>query len=194
MAGRAARPAVTLMELILVLAIVIVLAGLAFPSLKGLYLDEGLTQAGDQVRGAIASARSHAINDGIPYKYMHAPGTGHWRIAPDLDDTADMTNPNTGTDYFTQEGHFPLDIKLGPEGSASDDRPDPESVDPSSYTRLITFYPTGEMQCYKFDGTVIQDYYQISMSKGAGRKILLVIRPLTGSITTHWEYPDGTIR
>src|SRR5262249_18344663 len=76
------RPAYTLLELVLVLALVVILAALVYPSFDAMYSQFKLEGAGDAAKGAMMTARTQAIESGQPYRFAVVPGKGNWRVAP----------------------------------------------------------------------------------------------------------------
>ena len=70
------RRGYTLLELVLVLAVVVMVSAIAYPSLKGMYGHYKMTGAVDSVRAAWAQARAHAIEEGRPYRFAVVPDTG----------------------------------------------------------------------------------------------------------------------
>src|SRR5215212_4326353 len=85
MTRRRRRPGVTLIEMLLVVAILIALAAVAYPTLSAMYGDVKVKAAADDVRAAWTEARAHAIEDGRPYRFAVEPGTGKFKVAPDAD-------------------------------------------------------------------------------------------------------------
>jgi prepilin-type N-terminal cleavage/methylation domain-containing protein len=77
------RTAFSLMELLIVLAIIALFAGIAVVSLRSSQGAYRVTAAVDAVRGAWAMARSRAIEEGRPYRFSIEPGGRHFRVAPD---------------------------------------------------------------------------------------------------------------
>src|SRR5438874_4807621 len=77
------RSGYTLLELMLVLAIIVVMAAIAYPSATAMYGHLRLSQAADAVRAAWAEARAHAIDEGRPYRFAIIPDQGNYRVAPD---------------------------------------------------------------------------------------------------------------
>ena len=101
MTRRRRRRGVTLIEMLLVVAILIALAAIAYPTLAAMYGDVKVKAAGDDVRAAWTEARAHAIEDGRPYRFAVQPGTGKFKVAPDADGFWD------GTGGTTDEGENP---------------------------------------------------------------------------------------
>src|SRR5438045_3157306 len=77
------RASFTLLEIVLVLALIMVILGMVYPSLEAMYSDYKITAAGDQVRGAWASARARAMEDVRPYRFTVMSGKSDYRVAPD---------------------------------------------------------------------------------------------------------------
>lgn len=109
MKARRKRGAFTLLEMMLVMALIAMLAALVVPSITGFYKGEKLMAATDGVRAAAAQARLHAIDEGIPYRLCVVPGRGNYRAAPDSDDLWSQAAPG---EYPTVEGVVPKDIAL----------------------------------------------------------------------------------
>src|SRR5436305_9227217 len=80
---RASRTGFTILELLLVLAILVMLAAMAYPAIESMYDDMKVEAAADHLRGRLAQARSQAINDGRAYRIGVKPDSGDYRLAPD---------------------------------------------------------------------------------------------------------------
>ncbi len=76
------RPAFTLLEVTLVLALVVILAAIAIPSLTAMHAQFKVSAAADAIKAALTAARAHAIEEGQPYQVAVVPGTGNFRVAP----------------------------------------------------------------------------------------------------------------
>src|SRR4051794_11573982 len=76
------RHGFTLLELLLVMALIVVLGAMAFPPIEAMYADARLVAAADQIRARWADARNQAIDEGRAYRFAIQPD-GHFRIAPD---------------------------------------------------------------------------------------------------------------
>ena len=105
------RPGFTLIEMLLVVAVIIALGAVAYPTLSAMYGDVKIKAAADAVRGAWTEARGHAIEDGRAYRFAVQPGTGKFRFAPDADGFWDGSGGGDGeAPAFTQEGDLPNGI------------------------------------------------------------------------------------
>ena len=141
---RRSRPAYTLLELVLVLAILVILGAMAYPSVEGAYAGMRLRAGADALRSALAQARAHAMDEGRSYRFAVIPGQGNYRVAPDSSDywgsgeaptPADPNNPPLVLEdklpkgiVFTLEdgsaggsGWVPV-VSLDADGTASDDK------------------------------------------------------------------------
>jgi prepilin-type N-terminal cleavage/methylation domain-containing protein len=103
------RRAFTLLEMMLVMALVAMLASLIVPGIRNFYKGEKLMAATDGVRAAAAQARLHAIDEGIPYRLSVVPGRGNYRAAPDNNEA---WNQGAEGEFPTIEGVVPPDIAL----------------------------------------------------------------------------------
>jgi prepilin-type N-terminal cleavage/methylation domain-containing protein len=194
----AARPrrGFTLFEVILVLALLVILGALVYPSLDEMYGDNRLTAASDMVRAAWASARSHALDEGQAYRFAILPGEGNFRVAPDTSQfwggtSGDNTNtPNDASadsdSSFVLEDALPKGVRFAlpdslqgggsPNGGASS--VSIGSVDPGSWHNLATFLP---------DGTAMQDV-EIAFQRAGSRPVILKLKGVTGIITLRtWQ-------
>src|SRR5262245_51413138 len=79
---RHARRGLTLFELMLVLAILIVFSAIAYPSVTAFYGSHQMSRAADMVRTGWAEARAHATAEARPYRFAIVPNRGNFRVAP----------------------------------------------------------------------------------------------------------------
>jgi Tfp pilus assembly protein FimT len=73
---------VTLMELVLVLALLVVAGSLAMPAVVGAFGGVRLRRAGDLVTTRWAEARAQAIETGVVYQFRFSPDSGKYRVEP----------------------------------------------------------------------------------------------------------------
>jgi len=180
-----ARPAYTLLELMLVLAIMALLAALAYPSLDSMYNDFKVASAADKIQAAMAMGRLQAINEGRPYRLGVVPGKGNYRVAPDSSEFWAGNSASSSTDSTDQpvilQDALPKGVRLAlSDADVSTDvmRADatslpPDSVDPSQYQAIATFLP---------DGTSRDDVRIVFSAKGA-QSLVITLRGITGAVT-----------
>ena len=184
--ARVARRGYTLFELVLVLAILVVLAALAYPSLDSMYAGYRITAAADMVQASWASARARAMDEGRPYRFAVLLNKGNFRIAPEGadywsgGDPAALGDPSAAG--LVIEEVLPKGVRVcthdasqtsGYE-SGGDYAMPVGSIDPSSWTSLVTFLP---------DGTAREDVVEIVLHAQGARPLLLRLRGLTGVVT-----------
>src|SRR5215218_707219 len=80
------RPGFSLLEVIVVMAILLMISAACYPTLKSSYGYFKLNGGIDSVRAAWAQARAHAIEQGRPYRFSVEPNGTHFRVAPDRPD------------------------------------------------------------------------------------------------------------
>jgi len=196
MVMRKRRSGYTLMELVLVLAIGVVLATIAYPALSGLSGNKGLTgkrgqtAALDGVRGAVAKARALAMKNGTPYRLAIVPGKGNYRIAPDTDQ---FWGGGSGGNSQAAGGKLSVVADALQEGSCfgepnSDQAHTPKEGDPTAlspkevdsgrYQTLVTFLP---------DGTARDDARIAVATLEAPKRVIVKIQALTDIVTTQEE-------
>ena len=178
----AKRGGYTLLELVLVLAVLVMLAGLCYPSIKGMYGHYKLTAAVDTVRAAWAQARAHAIEEGRPYRFAVVPGTGQYRVAPDSPDYWSGSGPASDTNGqgMVMEKVLPGGVCFATgDGPPADSGAPPQSdapaggASPDSYTSPVVFLP---------DGSARDDAEVIFQVRGA-MPTAIRLRGLTGIVT-----------
>jgi prepilin-type N-terminal cleavage/methylation domain-containing protein len=181
-----ARPGFTLFELLLVCAVVVVLGAAVYPSIEEMYSGYRVSASADQVRAAWAQARSHAMDEGRPYRFSIKPGTSDFRVAPDstaywsgsdepqLDD--DRTNPPLiKSDSISKPIVFQID-ESGPQAPV-----DPTAAGHTTsvgtsdgvWTTLAIFLPDGSAQ----------DDVRIKLQSAGSKPTVLRLRALTGVVT-----------
>jgi prepilin-type N-terminal cleavage/methylation domain-containing protein len=178
------RSGYTLLELVVVLALVVALATLAYPSLEAMYGDYRLTAATDQVRAGWAEARARSLEEGRPYRFAIVPNQGNYRIAPDSGEFWSGGETPASEDPtvlpLVLENALPKGVRFATAETLQGGLPlsgdtvlPPGSVDPGSWTPLVTFLP---------DGTTAENVEVIFHGRGA-RPVALRLRALTGVVT-----------
>ena len=173
------RRGYTLLEVMIVCAILAVVATLTYPSLRGMYPYFKLQGGADAVRAAWAHARSRAIEEGRPYRFSLDDRGTHFRVAPDREDYwAGGSRPEGDPDGhgLILEQALPAGVRMAAngeapslDGSESDRENAPSS---GNWIPTATFLP---------DGTAKQDVRLLMQIKGA-RGNQLHLRALTGTV------------
>jgi len=197
---RKPRKGYTLLELMLVAAIGIVIAGIGYPylssSLSGkdsLAGKPGQLAAIDQIKGRLAEARFHAMEEGRPYRFGVVLGKGNYRFAPDSDDFwgqggSSASSPGSGGKQIVVAGALASGVCFcDPESAPSNSSggqghhertfDEPEGVSASSYQSLVTFLP---------DGTV-RDDGKIGVKTEGAKLVVVSLKALTGFVASQEE-------
>jgi prepilin-type N-terminal cleavage/methylation domain-containing protein len=173
--------AFTLFEVVLVLAILVVLAALSYPTVESMYGSYRVQAAADSIRGTWAEARTHAMEEGRPYRFSVVMGKGNFRLAPDSADFwSGNTSPDTGAANppLINDGALPKGIRFRradlPAGQSDSDTVLPgDGIDPSQWSPLAVFLP---------DGTGKEDVAVVLEMSGA-RPLVVRLRALTGGVS-----------
>jgi prepilin-type N-terminal cleavage/methylation domain-containing protein len=81
-ARAASRRGMTLVELLVVLALLVVIGSIVVPVFTGSFASVRLRRAGDQVITRWSQARARAIETGEAYQFRFTPETGAYRVEP----------------------------------------------------------------------------------------------------------------
>jgi type IV fimbrial biogenesis protein FimT len=167
------RPGFTLIELVVVLAILMILAGILIPTLSGMRGGTGLKAGADAVRARMYDAKSRAMDDGIPYRLSMSEDGKTLQIAPD-DPTAaaDLGHPATPSQDKLPDGIL---VKVMPQDGVD------ATVDQTGWVRIATFTPDGTCREDSVDVQVIETDNKASVP------IRIHIRGTTGVIRTMRE-------
>ncbi|MBS0204722.1 MAG: prepilin-type N-terminal cleavage/methylation domain-containing protein [Planctomycetes bacterium] len=76
------RAGYTMIELLLVLAVVTVIMAVAWPNVMRISSQQQLTDSGERVRSVASSARVHAIDKGLVYQFRYELGGTHFLVVP----------------------------------------------------------------------------------------------------------------
>jgi prepilin-type N-terminal cleavage/methylation domain-containing protein len=175
------RPAYTLLEVTLVVALLAIVAALAYPSIDGMYGHHRLTAALDEVRGTWAAGRAHAIEEGQPYRFAVVLGKGNFRLAPDSPEfwEGGQQGSGNGPQPAIITGALPRGVTFanGNGGNAAPGGANPDtilpSVSPSQYQTLAVFLP---------DGTA-RDDVEIRFNVRGAAPAVIRLRSMTGVVS-----------
>jgi Tfp pilus assembly protein FimT len=196
------RGAYTILELVLVLAVMVILAALTYPSLSSMYGQYKVTGSCDTVKAAMVTARGQAIEDGVPYRFAYVPGKGNYRVAPDLPNFwtgGPPPNQNSNGDSNTGkllilEGSLPSGIAF-PDGDSaiiseedSDTSLELDAVSPSQWKAIAVFLPDGSARMA--DGTP-RDVVSIPLGARNSATMVVRLRCLTATVTVRRMNAEG---
>jgi len=182
------RRGTTLLEVVLVVAIIVIISGVGVVSLGSMYAPYKLNGAIDSVRSAWADARARAIEEGRPYRFAVEPSGSSFRVAPDQPEYwegNDGPSDDPSGKGLILEQSLPSGVRftVNGDGSApSGDEPAPDVVTEKPVTNTnwettIIFLP---------DGTAREDVRVTFHVRGA-RTTSIQLRGLTGNVSVHPE-------
>jgi len=165
MAGRR-RQGYTLLEILLVLAIIVITTGLAIPLMDNMFGGNHLVQAGDLVKSRLNEMRTRAKDEGRKYKMTISEDGAIFRIEPlteDGTDSATLVN-------FQTEDQLPKDVVFRPCTCVSCDGEGEVGT-----TQEIVI---------NSDGSAAFDYEIPLTGTSENRGVVVRLRGLTGAISS----------
>lgn len=186
--ARNARRGFTLLELLLVLAVMAVIAGLSWPRMMRYMNENSLKENVEVVRRELAATRIRAIESGLSYQFRYEPAKQTFVILPfDRPEVVASDDPAvTPTQVKTMLGKISEDCAFAPPRNSQGRMEGGQRMDETwlallkngalyqdtIWSQPILFRPNGESQ----DASLtIQD--------SVGNTILLKVRGLTGGVT-----------
>lgn len=190
---RGKQSAYTLVEMLLVLAVIGTLAAMTWPSVLRMQADYDLSSAAEQVRLQLAAARANAIKSGVKYQFLYEPKGRNFAVVP-LDpepqnsQTASTASPAAGSatakGQKNASGELPASLTFVPPNAASTLPLPSQKISATAFQGLsnagtlasinwsqpLVFAPDGSAM----DGTV-------TVGDNRGQRIDLTIRGLTGA-------------
>ena len=193
------RRGFTLLEMMLVLALILIIGALSYPSMESAYSGYKLTCAADQVRAAWAKARERSLTDGIAYQFAFVPNTGNLRVAPDtpeywpgggtssnLPTDVDPDNPPLVLEDSLPKGFYFLSVDSagggGSTGSNSAGASSTGGNDAVPASQQGGSGPWVKLVLFRAGGTPQADA-AIRVQGPSGRPLVLKLRALTGFVT-----------
>ena len=173
------RRAVTILELLLVMAVLAMMVAIAVPVLRGSFEGRKLKLAADVVRGEWARARGQAIRTGQEWAFVYEPGTGNYSVQPFSAYEPPQLNsrmaPEDQGNFDYANGLLPRGVTFDRADVSVDARSELLSQDSgggaSSGASLILFYPDGTSQQSRMRVVLLErDWY-----------VQLDLRSLTGT-------------
>jgi prepilin-type N-terminal cleavage/methylation domain-containing protein len=106
------RRGFTLLETVLVLAILVIAAAIAVPVIRSSIIDARMTAGADMIRARLADTRAHALDTGKPWKLAYMPGSGIFMLAAEDADEWNSAGQDIKETLEFVRGEMPKDIIL----------------------------------------------------------------------------------
>ena len=177
------RKGFTLLELLLVLALIAAVSAMVWPALARPLATQRLKRAAEQVRMQLIKARTQAITTGETYGFTYQPGKNVLRVAAYTNNAAMLESVSTMSQSTSQPG-------MSPSAQSSSAQSPP--VSPSTSVTAARTSPAVEDVLPEgilfYGGDVVSDTRSTQF---------LAQERMTGSIDISWSqpvlfYPDGT--
>ena len=192
----------TLLELLIVLAVLASLAAMSWPAVRNMLKKSELQQAGKDLRLALAQARLDAVESGVCRRFRYRSGTGFYEIAslrPDKDETTASTadgSPSKGASkgasspLSRRDANEPKMLRL-PFDAWFADPEQPDAPPPANAKRLSDAPPDGRSLPDARDWSEPVLFFPNGRTTGSvmqlrGRRDFLLrveLRALTGSVS-----------
>lgn len=168
------RGGFTLLELMLVLAIIVIAGGLALPSFDAMMATSNEHAARDMVRARWAEMRARAMEENRTYRFAVTENTGRFRIAPHDDAYWSGRAPSEADENpMILEGELPKGILFTTSQAAFAGTEEAPAPGPEWGLSIAI---------YLGDGTA-RDDARIYFGKAGQRPMGLQLRALTGAVS-----------
>ncbi len=165
------RRGVTLIEVLVTMAVLVVLGGILVPTIRSMGRDTKSKAGADTLLGRVADARGAAMEAGRPYRLAVSSDGKRVLVTPDDQNaSAPAESTASGSAPHVTESAMPGDVTATLH-AAEGTQAAPEDGD---WIRIATFQPDGS--CRESSATVL-------ISEPGVRAILVRIRGLTGAAT-----------
>ena len=167
------RPGYTLLEMLVVVAIIIIIGGAISMTMTGQEGNTKVKAAADDVTGSIAMARSHAMEEGRSYRLSLSQDKTKIRVAPDDATALDASGGEDQPKPYVSEKQFAESVTIEPISTGSQ----LSTADAEGWTRLATFQQ---------DGTCKEDAnIEFEIREPGVTSLIVQIRVLTGHTTVN---------
>lgn len=177
----ASKRGYTVMEVLLVIAILVILGAISVPTISAFRGNTRIKAAADAVRGRMSEARMKAIEDGQSYRLAISADGRRLRVAPDTAEAMDQAAGEVASSGgLIREDDLPeqviAELLMDEETFVSEDA--------NGWRRIATFLP---------DGTCKEDVVHLLLQETGVNPLLVRLRGLTGttSVTTQQAAPTG---
>ena len=183
------RSGFTLIEMLLVLALLVTLMLMTYPTIARLRLEHQLKQGAEMVRLQVASTRLHALESGMDYQFRYEPNGRHFVAVPaeylaiQAQAAAAQSSGNSAPAavYWKTQGEFTVKVKFS--GNTSGPAQPPQPL-PKEF--LIGFEKQEDLSrvnwapplVFKADGSARD--FSVEIENEQGKYVVLSVRGVTG--------------
>ena len=177
------RAGYTLVEMLLVLAVILALASISWPAMERVYADYHLRRAAETMATAMAGARVRAIDAGTAYQFRFEPGGRRWCVLPyERDDLSG--NSSDGASSASSAGVLSGEIPeplyfLTTDPNAAVEQLNADALASLPEAALWTNVAWSSPIVYSADGSAVESHFDVADDKGNSYRIS--VRELTGA-------------
>jgi prepilin-type N-terminal cleavage/methylation domain-containing protein len=174
------RNAYTLLEMVLVTAVIGMLAAMSVPVMTSLQSHTRIQAGVDAVRAAWAQGRAKAIEEGRPYRFAVVMGKSNFRLAPDRADSWNGGNAPSSDPAgpgLVREGALPKGVVF-----ADKDQAGPTGTDTVVPAGHVGQGMWADVAVFQPDGTAREDV-EIAFQVQGSRGMVIRLRALTGAVS-----------
>ena len=156
----------TLLEVLIVVGILVVVAGISLPMIKPMMANRQKDAAADVVRARWSELKRKAVNNNRAYTFEIKEETGNFRCVAEMEDSFDEGEDAA---LAQEQPELPGKIKFG--------RPDSSAPSNGGWTKIVTFLPDGTAKTFSDDG-----YAKLTFSNGSN-SLTLKVHGATGMVS-----------
>lgn len=188
------RSGFTLIEMLLVLALLVTITMMAYPTLSRLRLEHQLKQGAEMVRVELAATRLHALEQGMDYQFRYEPGGQHFLAVP-ADYSAIQAqsalaqqsgNSAPAAIYWKTHGQFTVKVKFNTIINTTNSQ---VAAQPLPREFLVGFDKPDDLSridwapplVFKADGSARD--FSVEIENSDGKYVVLAVRGITGGTT-----------
>lgn len=184
------RRGFSLAELLIVLALLLALAGLAAPALMDRLAESQVYRAAESVREVLAEARTFAIDTGIDYQFRYEVNGQYFVVLPEEIEPStanSVTDDSDSSEYLRLSGQLNEGIQLraADESSGDEERQATEQLSPAWFGGLpdagmLSSKSWSAPIAFHFDGSASDGTFRVMDE--SGRTADISVRGLTGAV------------
>jgi len=192
--GRNRRAGFSLLELLLVVAILVLLAALVAPNVVARIQENRVVQAAEAVRDVIARSRTFALDAGVDYQFRYESSGRNFVVLPlemePVDSNSTFGDSET-SNYVRLTGELDNGLRLL---AVDDDHQTVESLETAWFGQLPNSLQLSQATwsspiIFRFDGTADDAEFQVTTDDKV--TVDLTIRGLTGSVSVSRVYREA---
>jgi hypothetical protein len=190
--GRTARSAYTILEMLLVMAVIVMAASLLIASIDGVRQAYRLPRAADELRGVLAGLRARAMDEATSFEFSFEPDGNVYTVRRAGSDAGAKRGPPSelelesaarvefDQDEIIGEHELPAGLSLLEAGANAHRPSDSAANDRNAKRATVRFMADGSTTGLAF---VLKD--------AAGGEVHFHVRGLTGAVKTSRKGADG---